>query len=185
MRLAVAGVSVVLIAVGAVIWSRVVAGQDRADAVLDEPGNDVLPDLVTNPPLAEAPLPDVDLVDADGNDVRLVSDGRPMIVNLWYSQCAPCARELTDFAVVDRELGDVVRFVGVNPQDTATKMASFAHDRGVTYELLRDRRGQFAEALDVVSYPVTLFIGPNGVVVDSTGPLDATELRRRIGELWP
>ena len=38
-----------------------------------------------------------------------------MVVNLWYSTCPPCARELADFAAVEAEVGDDVRFVGVNP----------------------------------------------------------------------
>ncbi len=180
-----AGVAVLVIAVGAVAWSKAVSGGDDVDVVLDEPGSYILPGLVTNPPLARDALPAVDLVDAAGDDVRLEPDGRPMVVNLWYSQCAPCARELADFAVVDAELGDEVRFVGVNPQDTPDKMRSFAADRGVTYELLRDPGGAFGEALDVVSYPVTVFVGPDGAVLDSTGPLDDDDLRDRIGELWP
>jgi peroxiredoxin len=183
-RALVAVASVLIIAVGSVAWSRAVRGDDDLDARLDEPGNYVLPGLVTNPPLATDTLPAVELLDDDGAPVRLVPDGRPMVVNLWYSQCAPCARELADFAVVHDELGDRVRFVGVNPWDTATKMRSFAADRGVAYELLRDEGGRFGEALDVVAYPVTLFVGPDGEVVDATGPIEARELRARIQELW-
>lgn len=185
MRLLVAAVSVLVIAVGSVAWSRAITGGNDVDALLDEPGSYILPNLVTNPPLQHDVLPAVDLLDAAGQDVQLVPDGRPMVVNLWYSQCPPCARELADFAVVHEELGQQVRFVGVNPQDTATTMTSFAADRGVTYELLRDREGAFGEALDVVSYPVTLFVGPDGAIVDSTGTIDDDELRARITELWP
>ena len=178
-------VSVPVIALGAIAWSRAVSGHDDVDAVLDEPGNYVLPGLVTNPPLATEALPAVDLVDDAGDAVRLAPDGRPMVVNLWYSQCPPCARELADFAAVHDELGDDVRFVGVNPLDTAATMTRFAADRGVTYELLRDTGGRFGEALDVVAYPVTVFVGPDGTVVDSTGAIDAGDLRARIAELWP
>jgi peroxiredoxin len=181
----VAAASVLVIAVGAVAWSRALTADGDVDVVLDEPGAYVLPGLVTNPPMATDALPAVDLLDAAGRDVQLVSDGRPMILNLWYSQCAPCARELADFAVVHDELGDDVRFVGINPQDTAARMTSFAADRGVTYELLRDRQGAFGEALDVVSYPVTLFVGADGTILDATGPIDDDELRERITELWP
>jgi peroxiredoxin len=185
LRLVVAIVSIPVITLGAIVWSRAVSGGDDVDAVLDEPGNYVLPGLVTNPPLATAALPAVDLVDAGGDTVRLVPDGRPMVVNLWYSQCPPCARELADFAAVHEELGDTVRFVGVNPLDSAATMTRFATDRGVTYELLRDSGGRFGEALDVVAYPATVFVGADGSVVDSTGAIDARELRARITELWP
>ncbi|HEU4841926.1 MAG TPA: TlpA disulfide reductase family protein [Ilumatobacteraceae bacterium] len=184
-RLLVAGAAVAISVVGAVVWSRAAGSGPETDVVLDEPGVYVLPGLATNPPLPSDQLPDVDLRAVDGTAAALVPDGRPMVVNLWYSACPPCTRELADFAVVDAELGDRVRFVGVNPWDTAEKMVSFAADRGVTYELLRDDRGAFAEALDISSYPATLLVGADGTIVDVTGPIDDDDLRQRITELWP
>ena len=83
--------------------------------MLDEPGEYVEPGPSTNPPLPTDRLPGVELLDADGEPCGCVPDGRPMVVNLWYSTCPPCARELADFAAVDAEVGDEVRFVGVNP----------------------------------------------------------------------
>lgn len=185
LRLTVAAVALVVTGIGAVAWSRVVGGETEPDVVLDEPGEYAEPGTPTNPPVADDALPAVDLVDVDGRAVRLLSDGRPMVVNLWFSQCPPCARELADFAAVQAELGDRVRFVGVNPQDTVATMTSFATARGVTYELLRDRGGAFSEALGVVAYPATLFVGADGTVLGSSGAIDDDDLRARITELWP
>jgi peroxiredoxin len=184
-RALVLAAAIAISAVGAVIWSRVVTGEASApDAVLDEPGEYVEPGGPTNPPLPTDQLPDVSLTAADGTDVALVPDGRPMVVNLWFSTCPPCAKELADFAAVHDELGDSVRFVGVNPLDSVAAMTRFAGDRGVTYELLRDRTEALATALDVSAYPVTLFVGADGSILDSTGPIDAAGLRARIAELW-
>jgi peroxiredoxin len=163
-------------------WSRLVAG-DGADEViqLDEPGEYVEPGAPTNPPLTTDRLPAVELVAADGSAVRLPdTDGRPMVVNLWYSTCPPCARELGEFATVHGEVGDRVRFVGVNPYDTVSTMERFAGDRGVDYELLRDVDFAFADQLGIVAYPVTLFVDAGGRIVARTGALDADELRRHI-----
>ena len=92
------------------------------DVVLDTPGEYVEPGAPTNPPLPTDRLPALTLETAAGDAVELVTDdGRPMVVNLWYSTCPPCARELADFAAVDAEVGDDVRFVGVNPYDTARR----------------------------------------------------------------
>ena len=114
-----------------------------------------------------------------------MSDGRPMVVNLWYSTCPPCARELADFAVVHAELGEQVRFVGVNPVDSPAVMTRFAGERGVDYELLRDPAGAFGEQLGVAAYPATIFVARDGTVVGSTGVIDDDGLRERIGELLP
>ena len=111
-------------------------------------------------------------------------DGRPMVVNLWYSNCPPCARELADFAAVHGEVGDDVRFVGVNPYDTAATMTRFAADRGVTYELLRDPGFELSDALGIAAFPVTLFVDPDGRIVEQTAALDDDELRALIAEHW-
>ena len=63
-------------------------------------------------------------------------------------------------------------------------MERFAGDRGVGYELLRYGAGEFVDALGVVSFPVTLFVDADGVVIAQTGVLDREELRSRIEELF-
>ncbi len=118
----------------------------------------------------------------DGAAATLSPDGRPMVVNLWYSTCPPCARELTYFAAVDADLGDEIRFVGVNPVDDVETMRSFAAERGVDYELLVDHDGALGDALGVVQYPVTLFVSADGEIVAETGPLSEGDLRTQIAE---
>ena len=93
-----------------------------------------------------------------------------MVVNLWYSTCPPCARELADFAAVDAELGDEVRFVGVNPYDTASTMTRFAADRGVDVRAAaRSRASRWPTSSAIVAYPVTLFVDADGRIVERTG----------------
>ena len=181
-RLLVIVAAVVVSALGAVVWSRSVSSEPEPDAVLDVPGEYVEPGSPTNPPLPTDRLPALTLESADGQPVELATDGRPMVVNLWYSTCIPCARELAAFAAVDAELGDAVRFVGVNPYDTASTMTRFAADRDVDYELLRDPGFELADELEIVAYPVTLFVAADGSIVDRTGPIDSAELRERIAE---
>lgn len=169
---------------GALIWSCIASSDRTPDTVLEEPGEYLEPGVSTNPPLPVDRLPDVDLLDGDGSSVELASDGRPMVVNLWYSTCPPCARELVAIADVHEQLGEVVRFVGVNPYDSAEEMQAFAAARDVRYQLLRDPQGELADAVGVVAYPVTLFVGRDGSLLARTGPLDAAELRQRIAEYW-
>lgn len=180
-------VAVVVSFVGAVVWSRTMADDGPAvddDVVMDEPGEYVEPSSRTNPPLAADGLPDVALEAVDGERVRLRSDGRPMVVNLWYSTCPPCARELADLAAVHADVGAAVRFVGVNPYDSVATMQRFAADRGVSYELLRDPDFEFADELGVAGFPVTLFVDADGDVVGQHGTIDDGELREQIARLW-
>jgi thiol-disulfide isomerase/thioredoxin len=184
-RLAVLGAAVVVSVIGAVIWSNVATSDSPPDAVLDEPGEYLEPSGTTNPPLPTDRLPALTLTDASGTEVDLAPDGRPMIVNLWFSTCAPCAKELAEFADVHADVGDRVRFVGVDPFDTPAAMTRFAGERGVSYELLRDPGERLGQALDIAAYPVTLFVAADGTILDETGAMDGDTLRDRIGVLFP
>jgi len=176
--------------VGVVIGLGVVGGvlaltrdDDDVDGtfVLDQPG--VYSEPVTTLDQSGKPLPDVQLSDADGQPVALESFvGKPLVINIWYSTCFPCARELRDFADVSRELGDAVQFVGVDPVDDAAKMQEFADARGVEYPLLMDSDGQLVTKADVAAFPTTLFVSPDGEIVHQTNAIGAGDLRQAIDE---
>lgn len=172
--------------VAGVLVGVVVARDTPADdeVTLDQPGEYVEPGTATNPPLATDVLPDVVLRDAGGATFDPASDDRPMVVNLWFSTCPPCARELVEFGELDRDLGDQVRFVGVNPRDDAEAMLEFAAARDVDYELYLDDDGAFANELEVVAFPVTLLVAPDGTVIEQTGPLTGDELRDLLADHW-
>ena len=105
--------------------------------VLEEPGIFSEPTDGVNPDVSGIALPRVELTDVRGVPVELTDYlGAPLVVNFWFSRCAPCRRELRDFATVDAELGDRVQFVGVDPFDTVEAMQRFAAERGVAYDLL-------------------------------------------------
>lgn len=143
-----------------------------------------VPAISTNAEVTGDALADITLEDNDGNPVAtrdLV--GQPMIINYWYSTCAPCKKELPDFATVHDELGDQIRFIGVNPLDTPEVNVSFARDRGVTYELLRDPADEFSSTIGVAAAPFTLFVAADGTVVRQAGVLDAATLRAYAQEL--
>jgi peroxiredoxin len=173
--------------------NRAVLGDDGDDGagggdsvLLDEPGEYQQPVAGENRDVEGDVLPDVVLTDTEGNAVRSASlTGQPLVVNLWYSTCIPCKRELAEFAAVHRELGDRVRFVGVDPFDGLDQMERFAADRGVGYELLRDADRSFVDALGVIAFPVTLLVDADGTILAQTGELSGDELRHRIGELFP
>lgn len=153
--------------------------------VLDEPGVFQQPADDINVDVTGERLPDVVLYDAGGDERRLDEfRGRPLVVNLWFSTCAPCKRELADFAEVHAEVGDEVAFVGVDPFDTVDAMTSFAAERGVEYDLWRDPDFLLTNALEIIGYPVTYFVSADGEIVRQTGELDADQLRQAIDELF-
>lgn len=189
--LLVAGIAGVTVAAATLLGGVWVAGLIDDDppvdgeAVLDEPGIYQQPLDDVNADVAGELVPDTALVDVAGGEVRLSEyRGSPMVVNLWFANCPPCQRELQDFATVHAEVGDRVRFVGVDPFDTVETMQRFAAARGVEYELLRDPERTFTNEIEVVAFPVTLFVDADGRILRQTGEIDADELRRAIDELF-
>ena len=166
---------------GAIVWSRVVA-DDGDDVVLITPGEYADP-ASTNAENAGDVFPSFVLTGADGDAVELVPGDRPLVVNLWYSTCPPCSRELAAFGTVADELGAEVRFVGVNPLDDAETMVQYAADRGVDYELLMDPDEFVGAEFGILQYPVTFFVATDGRIVAQTGVLSEDDLRERITEL--
>jgi len=154
------------------------------EVTMDRPGEYQLPAIEPNEAVAGDRLPVVELEDADGNPISTAElIGQPLVVNFWYSTCGPCKEELPAFAAVHAELGDRIRFVGVNPLDVPEVNRSFARERGVRYELLRDTGDALASEVGIAVYPVTLFVDEAGVIVRQTGVLDADELRAHAAEL--
>ncbi len=184
-----AGLAATIAALGVVAIGAWATGSDDESfdgtIQLDEPGIYEEPLDDVNPDTSGLVLPDVPLEDAAGNTVSL-SDyrGKPLVLNFWFSNCAPCAREVAYFQAVHEELGDVVQIVGVNPFDTVDAMTRFADERGVTYDRLRDPERSFVNVIGLVAYPVTLFVDADGRILRQTGELDGDDLRGAIDELF-
>ena len=52
-------------------------------------------------------------------------EGNVIVMNWWYSACAPCRAEAPDLAMLSVEFEDSVQFVGVNVRDTAETALAF------------------------------------------------------------
>jgi len=183
-RLLVGSLLVAVAVIGIFVWTQrpddapVDARLTDASAVVTFPN-----DGLGNADVEGDPFPDVVLFDVDDNEVATADlIGEPLVVNLWYSTCPPCAKELPDFAEVDAET-DAARFIGVNTLDSVEVMERFAGERGVEYDLFRDEFAELADAIGATAMPITLFVTSDGTIVEQTGPLDADELRGKIADL--
>ena len=156
---------------------------DDLDVVLDEPGEFQQP--LSDDGTAVDRFPSVELKTVTGAAIDSASlVGTPLVVNLWFAACPPCAREMPEFAEVHAEVGDRVRFIGVNAVDDVDRMVEFAESVGVAYELFLDPLGRFTDAVETVAFPLTIFVDAEGRVVGRDGVLDAAELRERIARYF-
>ena len=184
-RLLVGSLLVAVAVIGIFVWTQrpdddapVDARLTDASAVVTFPN-----DGLGNADVEGDPFPEVMLFDVDDNEINTADlIGEPLVVNLWYSTCPPCAKELPHFAEVDAET-DGARFIGVNTLDSVEVMERFAGERGVEYDLFRDEFAELADAIGATAMPITLFVTSDGTIVEQTGQLDADELRNKIADL--
>ena len=174
-----------VVVVGAGVLAATRDNSDNASDVTDNvtlsSSNDLSPTIGTNAVVTGKALPHVDLETLAGDTIATADlVGKPMVVNFWYSTCAPCKKELPAFAAVHAKLGDQVRFVGVDSLPPSDNEENFARDKGVQYELYYDPNGELTSTVGVAAFPQTLFIDAHGTILKQTGELTADKLEELI-----
>jgi thiol-disulfide isomerase/thioredoxin len=175
--------ALVVVAFSAIAASGDDSGSDVAedDDFTLTSSNDLSPTIGTNAAVTGEAFPEVDVQTLSGDAFPTAAlVGKPLVVNFWYSTCAPCKKELPGFAEVHAKLGDQVRFVGVDSFPPSDTEEAFARDKGVQYELLYDPNGELTSAVGVAAFPQTLFIDANGTILKQTGELTAEKLEDLI-----
>lgn len=109
------------------------------------------------------PPPPLTLAALSGPPVDLAAPaGRPTVINLWASWCAPCRREMPALEAAAARHPDV-RFLFVNQGEAADTAERFlaAEDLALGQVLL-DRTQAVAQHYGTVGIPVTLFLHADG-----------------------
>jgi thiol-disulfide isomerase/thioredoxin len=103
-------------------------------------------------------------------------EGNIIVMNWWYSACAPCRAEASDLAMLSVEFEDSVQFVGVNVRDTAETALAFDRNFGIEYPSLIDAQsGQVSLAFTGVVSPQAV---PTTIVIDRDGKVASRILGR-------
>lgn len=115
------------------------------------------------------PAPDITGVTLEGEQFALASlRGKPTVLNVWASWCAPCRAEAPVLEKVWMERKSEVNFVGLDTRDSDTAALSFIRKFGITYPNVIDRDGalqlRFSDTLPPQAIPSTIVIDAQGRV---------------------
>lgn len=92
--------------------------------------------------------------------------GRPIVLNVWASWCAPCRDELPLLARAHAEHGDEVAFLGIDVADGSPETAlRLLEESGVTYPSVVDPEARSRAALGWTGLPLTVFADADGRVI--------------------
>jgi cytochrome c biogenesis protein CcmG/thiol:disulfide interchange protein DsbE len=131
-------------------------------------------------------LPDLTLPCLSGGpDVPLTAagTGRPTLVNVWATWCAPCVREVPLLVEAAAQGTGKLDVVGVLTQDTPVNGLEFARQFEMSYTSVLDDDGAVMRRFSP-GPPVTLFVSPAGEIehVKRGEFKDADELRQLLVE---
>jgi cytochrome c biogenesis protein CcmG/thiol:disulfide interchange protein DsbE len=111
--------------------------------------------------------------------------GPPVVLNFWGSWCPPCKEEMPALQAVHRALGDKVRFVGIDEEDTRAAALAFLHRVGVTYPSGFDGDGGVAEEkFRINGDPTTYFIAGGKMLDFHEGRLTEGALRTYVRTIF-
>ena len=160
-KLAATAVAAIVIAGAAVLTRTPTPSGDAADT------GSLSIDVAGFPrgPLAGEPAANMSAALFDGSRFVMSeyrsTDGRPLVLNLWASWCAPCRIEIPEFSRV-AEQNPQVAFLGVAVEDAPGPAETFAAEVGASYPLGIDDNGSVTDNYPFMGLPVTYLIGADG-----------------------
>jgi peroxiredoxin len=90
--------------------------------------------------------------------------GQIVLVNDFATWCGPCVAETPHLVeVYNAQRGDVV-FIGLNLQESESKVSKFKEQYGIPYPLVMDLDGELTDIYHPVGLPTSWFIDSEGVV---------------------
>ncbi|MEO6226407.1 MAG: TlpA disulfide reductase family protein [Thermomonas sp.] len=120
-------------------------------------------------------VPTMTLADSTGTKVTFPGSwvGRPTLINLWATWCAPCLKEMPELQAFVGEQGSTgVRVVGIALDDAAA-VNEFLHAHAINYPSLVDAPGT-ADAGVRLGNPAGVL--PYTVLIDAKGRLQKTRI---------
>ena len=109
--------------------------------------------------------------------------GKVMVLNLWYSGCAPCRAEMPELSTWKNEMPDVMYFSAT--YESAEVARPIVEKQEFNWTHLVDNT-QFKEFIGSNGYPMTIIVDKAGVVSmieHGTSPTQRAELKKKIEEL--
>ena len=110
-------------------------------------------------------LPRLTYVSFDGSTRELVTDGRPLLINVWSSTCVPCVAEMPALEKVWQMSKNDITILGLDYVEPLELGQAMAARTGVTYPLGRDTNGSILRSLGGNGLPYTVLVGSNGTIL--------------------
>ncbi len=102
---------------------------------------------------------------ADENSKNFKNDylnGKPTLINFWFTRCPPCIEELPTLNNLKEKYGDKVNFISITFDNQKT-VEAFLKKNKYNFKHIPNSQKQIDE-LNISSYPSNLILDKNGIV---------------------
>lgn len=107
------------------------------------------------------------LSDLTGKVVRMDDlRGKVVLLNVWTTWCPPCVQEMPTLETLHRRMaGRDFVLLAVSQDELPQNVKPWIAERGFTFPVLLDARGEVGHGLGVTGYPETFIVDRQGKVV--------------------
>ena len=151
--------------------------QQQPDTSIDE--------AISNGERVEAPERALAKLEGGGQGSLQDYRGKVVVMNFWASWCKPCVEELPLLEKTHRRIAAKDGLVlGINYKDLSKKALGFKEQFDLTFPVLRDPDGRYAEDYSSRAFPETFVIDRKGrVAAKRRGPVDQAWLDETLPRL--
>ncbi len=114
--------------------------------------------------------------------------GKPLIINVWASWCAPCRAEMGSLDRLARRYGGKqFNVIGISTDDEASAAEVFIKQSKITFDNFLDRNVFLENMLGANTIPLTILVDADGRVLEKTRGAyewDSPEMVDAIGEVF-
>jgi thiol-disulfide isomerase/thioredoxin len=108
----------------------------------------------------EGAFPSVSVAEFEG--ILIGQVGRPVVVNVWASWCAPCRTEMPLLQRAAQNYAGRAVILGVASKDSPDAAQAFLDEFGLIYPNVFDTTGEIRVRLELSAYPTTYVFGADG-----------------------
>lgn len=129
------------------------------------------------PPLSHGPAPDFTLPSLEGGQIAMADyRDKTVILNFWFSDCAPCRQEIPELAHWS-EAHPEVPLIGVSTDRMdPSQVRTRALQLGVTYPVAHDMYARVAQDYHVNVFPTTMVVSGGEIRAVRVGAVNRTTL---------
>lgn len=138
-------------------------------------------------------LPSAEIKTLDGATINLqdfAQNGKPTIISLWATWCAPCKKELDAIAEVYEDWQEDYNVelvaISIDTRRQLAKVKPMVETKGWPFQILSDANNTLTNVLNYQTIPQTYLVDENGQIVYSHNgylPGDEYELEDKLKAL--